>query len=319
VTPKPKIYLPNNAVVRLVPELAVEIGLNESILLLQIDFWISGCDHFQEGKYWTFQSVRKIKETFPYWGVATINRTIKSLEKKGLILVGKFNKHAYDKTRWFALNVDAISQLKTIAVVFQNGTAVYQNGTAPFQNETSPAQNGTTIPKIPPETTPKTNSAPDGAGAIPLKVINGSKSKPLTKRQKLLKQLEPFKDIAAAALELVDSGFTAGMDDPEHYMTVAHLEKYLPGLEDLHNRRATPEKLKALFAVLKPIYDAKGWVIGFNTLVEKYTAFDKGLLNGKSNGHTVTPAHRVIEPIADIELTPDEIEAIKAEARKVAS
>lgn len=156
--PKPKIYLPNNAVVRLMPELAAEIGLNESILLLQIDFWISGVDHFEEGKYWTYQSVREIKKTFPYWGVATINRTIKSLEKKGLVHVGRFNKHAYDKTRWFALNVDTIGNLKSIAVVFQNGTCVYQNGTALFQSETSPAQNGTTIPKTTPKTTPKNNT-----------------------------------------------------------------------------------------------------------------------------------------------------------------
>ena len=63
---------------RLCPELAKEIGLNESILLLQLDYLISiSTTPMKKERYWTFQSIRKLaEEYFPFWGKSTINRAI---------------------------------------------------------------------------------------------------------------------------------------------------------------------------------------------------------------------------------------------------
>lgn len=142
-----RIYTVNNPTApRLCPELAVEIGLNESVLLLQIEHWISICNHPIDGDWWTYQSVRDIKDTFPFWGLATINRTIESLEKKNLIKIGNFNQARYDRTRWFAINGDEINRtLKSIK--YENGTGVFQNGTRLAQIGTQSNQNGTTIPE----------------------------------------------------------------------------------------------------------------------------------------------------------------------------
>lgn len=149
---------------RLNPALACEIGLNESIILLQIEFWISISNHFYDGRRWTYQSVRDIQEkAFPFWSIATINRVINKLLKKGYLIEGNYNKKSYDKTRWFALNFEKLQELESISVkgvdngAFHNDTGddtpPFQNDTHSNQNETRSNQNETTIPETTTDTT----------------------------------------------------------------------------------------------------------------------------------------------------------------------
>lgn len=71
--------------------LAREIGLNEALVLQQINYWIeinkkSGNNYF-EGKYWTYNSIRAWQENdFDYMSVDTVKRTFSKLEKMGLVL-----------------------------------------------------------------------------------------------------------------------------------------------------------------------------------------------------------------------------------------
>ncbi len=91
------------------PRLAVEIGLNESIVLQKIHYWIVNNErngiNYHEGRYWTFNSIKKWRDDFfPWWSVDTVKRTFKSLENKELLIVGNFNKKGYDKTKWYTIN-----------------------------------------------------------------------------------------------------------------------------------------------------------------------------------------------------------------------
>jgi len=132
-------------VTRIVPDLAVEIGLNESIMLLQIAFWINQSNNLRDGQWWTYQSVRDMQQkAFPYWSLATINRTVAALEAAGFICVGNYNAAKFDRTRWLALNPEALARLTSIKVVFQNDTRT-------TQNDTRTTQNDTTIPETPTE------------------------------------------------------------------------------------------------------------------------------------------------------------------------
>lgn len=143
---------------RLNPALAMEIGLNESILYLQLEFWIAIANHEYDGHNWTYQSLTDLEAAFPFWSKSTLNRAILSLQEKGLIFVSyEYNKKKYDRTRWFAINLEAASKLKSIsvkgyetqsnqnesAVTVQNGALSSQNGTGALQYEKSPSQNGT--------------------------------------------------------------------------------------------------------------------------------------------------------------------------------
>ena len=142
-----RIYTSNDpTILRIHPKLAEQIGLNESIMLLQIEFLISISNTDKKlGKDWTYQSVRKLqKEYFPFWSIATINRIIHNLQENGYINIDNFNKHGYDKTRWMSINYKKVAGLDCITVA----DVAVSKCNAPCQNDTPSTQNDTTIPEI---------------------------------------------------------------------------------------------------------------------------------------------------------------------------
>ena len=150
---------------RINPALAKEIGLNESLILLQIEFWISISNNERDGKRWTYQSVRDMQEkSFSFWSISTINRAVNKLIDEGYIIEGNFNKMKYDKTRWFALNFETLNELESISI---NGddTGVFHNDTRSNHNDTRSIQNDTTIPEITTEITTEIKDSPDSAKA----------------------------------------------------------------------------------------------------------------------------------------------------------
>src|SRR5262245_43643977 len=92
---------------RLCPALAMEIGLNESILFLQMEFWTAVGGEERAGKTWIRKSVREIHSEFPFWSPATVERIIQCLVRRGLIIAENFNENPRDKSRWLALNLEA--------------------------------------------------------------------------------------------------------------------------------------------------------------------------------------------------------------------
>lgn len=173
--PKPKIVTSEGqTVLRLIPALANEIGLNESIVLLQIAYWIGIGNNLRDGDWWTYQSLDAMQEkAFPFFSTATISRAISSLIKRDLLKVGNYNRHRHDRTRWFALNIEAVRLLESVGVMLQDESSILQNETSTFhnatsilqnekwilQNEISILQNETTLPENTPETT--TDNTPE--------------------------------------------------------------------------------------------------------------------------------------------------------------
>lgn len=145
---------------RIIPALAKEIGLNESIVLMQISFWIGQSKNVRNGTYWTYHSLREMqRDFFPYWGIETVRRTIKSLERKGLIIVKNYNKRKGDNTQWFSLVPDTLSSLTSVLIAPAiEGRGVSERDTE-TQNETPRHQNETTLPETFSETTHDIGSA----------------------------------------------------------------------------------------------------------------------------------------------------------------
>lgn len=94
-------------------EVAVQYGVDEAILLENLNFWLTKNQanekHFYDGEYWTYNSSRAFTVMFPYWSKNQIERIIKSLKDKQLILTGNYNATPYDRTRWFAFTHKAKS------------------------------------------------------------------------------------------------------------------------------------------------------------------------------------------------------------------
>ena len=96
--------------------LARELGLNEALVLQQINYCIeinkkSG-NNYHDGKYWTYNSIRAWQEKdFDYLSVDTVKRTFSKLEKAGYLLVGNYNKDPRDKTKWYTINDNKLEEL----------------------------------------------------------------------------------------------------------------------------------------------------------------------------------------------------------------
>ncbi len=182
----PRLFVLNDpTVLRIVPSLAAEIGLNESILLMQIDFLksVSTAEN-HNGRPWTYQSIRDLQEEyFPFWSKDTINRAIASLQAKRLIRCGNFNKAAYDKTRWISINYGKCGRLKSIQVA----GGLSQNATRSTQNATRSTQIETTIP----ETSTETSTENIAAAACMPNTSFGKETKTKVKKTIDLSSIEP--------------------------------------------------------------------------------------------------------------------------------
>ncbi|MCO4455154.1 hypothetical protein AXE89_10615 [Staphylococcus aureus] len=119
--------------IQVLPKLAELIGLNEAIVLQQIHYWLNNSKHKYDGKTWVFNSYPEWQKQFPFWSLITIKRTIYSLEKQNLLLIGNYNKAKFDKTKWYSINYQTIEGM--IRPSYQNDTTsvskrddgVYQN------------------------------------------------------------------------------------------------------------------------------------------------------------------------------------------------
>jgi Fe2+ or Zn2+ uptake regulation protein len=153
---------------RINSELALEIGLNESVMLLQIEYLISISGHEHECKRWTFQTLEDLRDKyFRWWSVATISRTLKALESANFIHIGNFNKRKSDRTHWFALNLEGIANLKSVTIfqiekcILQDEKSISQNATSILQDEKSILQIETALPETSSEITTETTSEKD--------------------------------------------------------------------------------------------------------------------------------------------------------------
>lgn len=103
----------NESPLTLLPTTATIIGLNETIILQQIHYWLlSPIAHYIDEKFWVFNSVRQWQEdNFPFFSESTIKRTLKNLLKMGLIITANYNIMDVDKTLWYTIDYNKISEL----------------------------------------------------------------------------------------------------------------------------------------------------------------------------------------------------------------
>ena len=94
------------------PSLAVAIGLNEAIVLQQVQYWITNpknTGYEQDGYKWVYNTYKDWKtENFPFWSEATIKRTFLSLEEKGLLISIQPMKNTYDREKYYRINYEQL-------------------------------------------------------------------------------------------------------------------------------------------------------------------------------------------------------------------
>lgn len=97
--------------------LAAEVGLLESIITLQFDFWMMTLPgKVVDGRKWIFKSAADMKKEFLQGeSISTINRAINNLIRRGILLArSDLNKLPGDRTRHFSFDFDAVRNLKSV-------------------------------------------------------------------------------------------------------------------------------------------------------------------------------------------------------------
>lgn len=90
------------------PELATRIGLNEAIVLQQVNYWINDKEQgvIHAGRRWVFNSYESWVKQFPFWSADTVKRAFTSLVKQGCLDVEQLNKSQHDRTNYYTINHD---------------------------------------------------------------------------------------------------------------------------------------------------------------------------------------------------------------------
>ena len=98
-------------------DLATVIGLNEAIVLQQLNYWLHSKSAKKiNDKWWVYNTYENWKkQNFPFWSVATIRRTFSSLEKKEVVVSANFNRAGFDKTKWYSIDETKLNQLMSSA------------------------------------------------------------------------------------------------------------------------------------------------------------------------------------------------------------
>lgn len=87
-------------------ELACVLGLNEAIVLQQLQFWLTGSNSYgieHEGRRWIYNSIESWRDQFPFWSGDTIRRTLKRLEQMGVVQSTKLKAREHNHTKYYTI------------------------------------------------------------------------------------------------------------------------------------------------------------------------------------------------------------------------
>jgi len=101
----------NESPLVIIPSLANAVGLNESIVLQQLHFWVEKSTNIYDGHKWVYNTYDDWQEQFPFWSIRTIKRIITGLENNGYLITSNYNKLKIDRTKWYRINYEKLESL----------------------------------------------------------------------------------------------------------------------------------------------------------------------------------------------------------------
>lgn len=102
----------NEPPLQVLPSLAKKLNsVDKAIILQQMHYWLMKSTNVKEGHRWIYNSATKWHEQFPWLSEKTIQRYLKDLEKKKILITGNYNKAKFDRTKWYRIDYDALDNL----------------------------------------------------------------------------------------------------------------------------------------------------------------------------------------------------------------
>lgn len=139
-------------------DLATVIGLNEAIVLQQINYWlhVPGGKN-TDGKHWIKHTISEfLEKDFPFWSRSTVKRTISTCEKKGFLLERNLNNAGFDKSKWYSIDEAKLDEVMSHALVQNEPTSGSNRPNGEAQNEPTYTRDS---PETPSETTTTNNDS----------------------------------------------------------------------------------------------------------------------------------------------------------------
>ncbi len=93
-------------------EVALTIGMNEAMMLNQIEYWLSISKNVRDGRKWVYKTFDGWQSEFRFFSIRTIKSAIKNLEVLGIIISSKvFNKQFTDRTKWYSIDYEKFNEI----------------------------------------------------------------------------------------------------------------------------------------------------------------------------------------------------------------
>jgi predicted transcriptional regulator len=76
-------------------------SINEAIVLKHLAYKTQKSTNWKDDRQWYYDTTDTLMKKWPYLGRSTIDDVVKKLARKGMVIIGNYNKRTYDRTRWF--------------------------------------------------------------------------------------------------------------------------------------------------------------------------------------------------------------------------
>jgi hypothetical protein len=108
---RPKLLTADTPIL-ILPSLASAFGIVEAAFLQQLHYLIQqhyGITH--QGQRWIYNTLAQWQAQLPCWSVATLERAITHLKKRGIIHIAKLGNRKSDRTNYYRIDYSTIPQL----------------------------------------------------------------------------------------------------------------------------------------------------------------------------------------------------------------
>ena len=77
----------------------------------QIHYWLQRSNNIVDGHRWVFNTAKGWQKQFPWITAKTVQRYLKDLCDRGLLITANYNKANFDRTKWYRIDYDALDKL----------------------------------------------------------------------------------------------------------------------------------------------------------------------------------------------------------------
>lgn len=113
--------------------IAKEFGVNAAVLFQNIAYWVvrnrsnQREGNLHDGKYWTYNTIQSYIELFPFMTRYSIEKALKDLADRDMIVIGEFNDKPFDRTKWYTLG-----NLGESVLAHQNDDSIFRGQDTDF-------------------------------------------------------------------------------------------------------------------------------------------------------------------------------------------